>query len=141
MVGYIHIKLLVVRHGPDDAELVLQVVPEPAVSLILFDPALEAIGAMSEHVSNVHAETLQDLLARPGKLLDGVHDCYLVLDVQIINQRDIGLLMDSRLKSAQVDRHSIRLLMIERCKHALPGCHGFLMFHRTALPNGLEGST
>ena len=63
-----------VGHRPDDAELIAEVVPQPAVAMALHDPALETGRGLGGNVAGVDVEPLQHGLRRLGKLLNGVHD-------------------------------------------------------------------
>ena len=49
----------------------------------------------------------------------------LVLDAQVLQQRLVGELVDAGLVAAQVDRHAVGRLVVERRQQALAGGHGF----------------
>ena len=125
MVRDVHVERLVVGHRPGHAELVGQVVPEPAVALPLDDAALEIGRRAGGDVPRIDVEPLQQGLARPGKLLHGVHDDHRVVDSQKFRHRLVGKLVDARLVPAQIDRHAIGNLVVEGRQDALPGGHGF----------------
>ena len=80
VMGDVHEVRLIVGHRPDHAELVAQVVPEPPVAVVLRDAALIAVGGLRGDVAGVDVEPFQNRLARPGKLLHGIHDDDVVLD-------------------------------------------------------------
>jgi hypothetical protein len=115
----IHVKLLVIRHGPYDAELIPEIVPESAVTFILLDRTFETIGAVSTDITHIHTETLEDLLARYGKLLHRIQNRYVILYSQMGKQLGVRFFVYARLKAAQVDRDSIGDLVVESFSNAL----------------------
>ena len=125
MVGDVHVVRPVVGHGPDHAELVPQVVPQPAATPVLPDGAVEAGRGLGENVARIDVEPLEHRLARPGELLHRVHDDDLILNAQVLEQRRVGELVNARLVPAQVDRHAVGDLVIECPKQAIAGRHGF----------------
>jgi len=124
VVRDVHVDLLVLRRGPDDAELVLQVEPRTAVTHIAFDSALEALGPVGADVARV-----QHRLARLREPLHGVHDRNRVRDAEVLEQLRVRGLVDPGLESAEVDRHAIRDLVVDGLQYALTGCHRFLLWH------------
>ena len=126
MVGDVHVVGMVVGHGPDDAELVAQVVPQPPVATVLHDRALEAGRRLGGNVAGIDVEPLEHRLARLGKLLNGVHDDDLVGNAQVLQQRLVGELVDARLVAAQVDRHAVGRLVVQCGQHPLARGHRFL---------------
>ena len=125
MVGNIHVIRAVVGHGPDHAELVAQVVPQPPVAAVLPDCAVEPGRGLGGDIAGIDVEPLQYRLARLGQLLHGVHDDDAVLDAQVLDERLVGELMDARLVSAQVDRHAVGDFVVDRLQEALAGGHRF----------------
>ena len=110
-------------HGPDDAELVLQVVPQPAVALDLANRAVESIRPVGQDVARIHVESLQHFLAGPGQLLHRVQDRHFVPDAQMIDQAAVRVPVDSRLEPAEVDRDPVGHSMIQCLADPLSGAH------------------
>jgi hypothetical protein len=131
----VHVEGLIVGHGPDDAELVGQIVPESAVAGVVPDAAVKTGGALGTKVAGIDAESLQDSLTRLGKLLDGVENDDILGQAEMAEQGLIGLSMDAGLEAAQVDRHPIGDLMIQGRQDALSRSH---FLHGRSLSGGLS---
>ena len=74
-------------------------------------------------------ETLQHLLARFRQLLNCVHDADFVCDAEVSDQRPVGILVNASLVPAQVNRHPVWNLVVERFVDPLARSHGFLLWH------------
>ncbi len=133
MMRDVHVQRRVVRHGPGHAELVRQIVPGAAVPLPSDDLALEIRRGSGVDVAGIDAQPLEHRLAGPGQLLHGVHDRHVVLDAQVPDQGLVGDAMDARLVAAQIDRHAVRLLVVQRLEQSLARSHG-LFSRRHDLP-------
>ena len=124
VVGDVHVVGMVVGHGPDDAELVGQIVPQPAVARPLDDAAVVARRRAGRDVPRVHVEPLEHRLARPGELLHVVHDHQRIVDPQMLQKGLVGRLVDAGLVPTQVDRHAVGDLVVQCRQHPLARSHG-----------------
>jgi hypothetical protein len=126
MEGDVHVERLVVGHRPADAELVGEVMPQPAAALGLDDAAFPSGSRARGDIPGIHAKPLQDALARAGELLDGVHDLGPGRNRQVSDEVGIGILVDAGLVSPEVDRNPVRGLVPERLEEPLSRRQGFL---------------
>ena len=88
------------------------------------DLALEVRRGSGVDVPRVDAQPLEHRLAGPRQLLHGVHDRDVVLDAQVPDQGLVGDAVDARLVAARVDRHAVRLLVVQRLEQSLARGHG-----------------
>ncbi len=117
MVADIHIELLFVRHGPNNAEFVSQIVPELPVAEILTNGSVKIFGSFCRHIPNIHLKHFQNLFTGPDQLLHRIEHHNLLFFSQVLEQFEVSFLVNSRLKSTQIDRNTIRSLKIESCKN------------------------
>jgi hypothetical protein len=119
MMGDIHVKLLVIRHGPDHAKLVPQVMPQSAFADILYDASLEALGTMSHDVPDVDMEAPEHLFTGLGKLLDRIENPDIIRYTQENQKVLVGFFVNAGLKTAQVDRDPVGDPVVQSFPHAL----------------------
>ena len=102
-----------VRHGPSDAELVCEIMPQPSVPLTLDHAALETGRPLGPDVARVHAQPLQHRLGRLGELLHQIHDNQVLFEPQLFQQSPVSEFVNPSLVASQVNRHAIRLPMFQ----------------------------
>ena len=126
MMRNVHVQLLIVRHGPRNAKLVRQIVPEPAVPLPRYDAAVEAGRRTGSNIPRIDVKPLKQRFAGPGQLLYGIHDHDVVRNAEVLDQICVRDFVDARLVSAEIDGDPVGFLMVQCGQHPLPRRHCFL---------------
>jgi len=98
-------------------------VPELPITDILPDGPVKTIRPFRSHITKIHFEHSQDLLAGSDQLLYRIEHHDLFILSQVAEQVYVGFLMNPRLKSTQIDGDPVRGLKIEGCKNPFPGSH------------------
>jgi hypothetical protein len=97
----------------DDAELVAQVIPSPAVAFVEFNAPLKAIWSVRCDVADVRVEFLQHRFGGDGQLLNRIKILDGFFQVEMLNESLIGFLVNSGLKATQVNRNAVGFFMVQ----------------------------